>query len=1091
MVQQISLAIVLLIVLNTIAGCTEGNFTTASTQANCLEKPITATDVLTQHNNAARTGANLTETQLTPECVSTHFGQKYPPIKLRGQVIAQPLYVSEVPINGIPKKVLYVVTRENRVYALDPDTGSSVWKNAWVGMQDTTTHERAEALPGMDDGPKVDKVIGPCLQTHGPVGITSTPVIDLDTYTMYLVFRVGLPPDKAFDDKYADSLNQDIQQRHQAQPEKDPLYLQDQDSAKLAIKQKYMVDAHYWLAAIDIRDGSLKTQVEVKYTGFDANMQLNRPGLLLLNHVVYVAFGAAVCDSGGNPWISKETKAKQHQVPHGWVFAYQTTFGLPLLAAFNTTSDPSSSGGGGIWQSGNGLTGDPAGNVYAMTGNSGTGTPGDEENPGKYGESFLKLKLSGAFAFSPSSFTIKGEDQKHLDLGDADLGSGGPVLLNGNLIGGGKQGKLYVFNTSDIKQPKQQFQAFYNTWDLNVDPCDYDKIQAYGPNIHGAPIVWKPANTKYSFLYDMPEKDYLKAFKVDNAAGTIDEHPFMSTMTTTSTSVTSPRGMPGGFLSLSANGDHDGIIWASVADQSTDGGTDASTTDGSTIKGRLMAFDALTLKLLWQGEDEPFMKFVPPTVADGKVFRVIYNQAEVNKGDSHATEDGDTIVVYGLGGKSSPVNVTQVQSRIQPVTAAWRTPDPGQPNSHLDLFTVGNDGAVLHTYWGSPLSTYEPDSGKANLLNGKCGIDNTANWRGWERISPPGTAAPGQAVTALWSNSHHLDVFATSTDGTVVSTFWEDVGYWLNVQGWNPQKNPVGWAGAKWIDGKGWMPNWFPIGRSGITKPGQPITAVWRTPAPGQANSRLDLFLTGTDGSILQATWQGASSWSDWQTVPGATGMALVGQPITAVWSNTNHLDLFTVRDDKTPTNDGTVMSTFWEEGRGWLTNWFPIGSSGTTRPGQPITALWRLPASGQPNSRLDLFLTNKEGTIRQATWQDPGKGWSDWQDVPGLTGKALPGQRVTAIWSNPNHLDLFTVRDDKTPTNDGTVMSTFWEEGKGWLTTGWFAVGEPHFVLAGQPVEAGWSNKDHLDLFTTDNDGIARGTFWEFAGGWRSWFGI
>jgi uncharacterized protein with LGFP repeats len=74
-----------------------------------------------------------------------------------------------------------------------------------------------------------------------------------------------------------------------------------------------------------------------------------------------------------------------------------------------------------------------------------------------------------------------------------------------------------------------------------------------------------------------------------------------------------PDGMPGGALSLSANGNRDGIIWASVPKFDS---------QWTIAPGRLMAFDATTLQELWRDDDNiAFAKFAPPTVADGKVFR--------------------------------------------------------------------------------------------------------------------------------------------------------------------------------------------------------------------------------------------------------------------------------------------------------------------------------------------------------------------------------------------------------------------------------------------------------------------------------------
>jgi hypothetical protein len=89
--------------------------------------------------------------------------------------------------------------------------------------------------------------------------------------------------------------------------------------------------------------------------------------------------------------------------------------------------------------------------------------------------------------------------------------------------------------------------------------------------------------------------------------------------------------MPGGFLSISANGAQDGILWASIPYQD-----DAWV---EIVRGSMRAFRADTLELLWStdGNDSPdhfdFAKNVPPTVANGKVYLATFS---------------DRLNVYGL-----------------------------------------------------------------------------------------------------------------------------------------------------------------------------------------------------------------------------------------------------------------------------------------------------------------------------------------------------------------------------------------------------------------------------------------------------------
>src|SRR5690349_4505155 len=77
--------------------------------------------VLTQHNDVARTGANLQEKVLSPATVSAASFGKIFSRDVDGQIYAQPLYVGGV-MGG--KNVVYVATEHNSVYAFDADGAS-------------------------------------------------------------------------------------------------------------------------------------------------------------------------------------------------------------------------------------------------------------------------------------------------------------------------------------------------------------------------------------------------------------------------------------------------------------------------------------------------------------------------------------------------------------------------------------------------------------------------------------------------------------------------------------------------------------------------------------------------------------------------------------------------------------------------------------------------------------------------------------------------------------------------------------------------------------------------------------------------------
>ena len=350
------------------------------------------TNVLTYQNDNSRTGQNVEETNLTPANVTTsQFGKLFTQV-VDGSVYAQPLYLANVTIPGKgTHNVVYVVTQHDSVYAFDAD--GNVGANAAPLWTVSFLSSGASPVPIAD-------VSCPDIATP-EIGITSTPVIDATTGTLYIV----------------------------AMTKENGAYF-------------------YRLHALDVTTGAEKlggpTTIQGSVPGngtasssgslsFTPLLHLQRSGLLLANGVVYIEW-ASFCDLGSY---------------HGWVMAYDSST-LRQLAIYSDTANGSQ---GGIWMGGDGASADAAGNIFLVTGN-GTFDSGSS-SPTDFGDSVLKLGLSGGNLSVNDYFTPY--DQATLSEGDQDLGSGGTLLLPDQtgghphmLFTAGKEGRIRLLDRDNL-----------------------------------------------------------------------------------------------------------------------------------------------------------------------------------------------------------------------------------------------------------------------------------------------------------------------------------------------------------------------------------------------------------------------------------------------------------------------------------------------------------------------------------------------------------------------------------------------------------------------------------------------------------------
>ncbi len=573
-----------------------------------------AIEVLTNNYDDARTGANLRERVLNLSNVRAEtFGRLFR-LPVDGPVYGQPLLAARVDLRekGV-HDVVYVTTGSNSVYAFDAHDASALplWRRELTRLPDGT------AAP--------------------PLGIFSTPVIDRASRTLYVV--AGL-------------------QRG--------------------------AEARYVLHALDSADGSDKQSGPVVISGAvtlagervafqptQTRIAVQRAALAIAQNKVIVAFGGDYFEG----WVFAIDKHNL-KAPAA-TFCTVCASRLPAVSKVDyLDKDCVLLGpGGGIWQSGRGPVVDAQGLVYFFTGNKqhvikdGCRVPqgvnacarcADEAGclcrgagAGKacrgpdacvahhagdgrqfdVNESLIQLHPSEGLRltgwFRPDNWDDG--DVNGLELNDLDLGGSGPVLVPGTsrLIGGGKQGVMYQFETARrspecrpsldetcIPPPLQSFQV------APIPPRPHEFYR----HILGGPVIWMRAQSAGGpLVYLWRENDHLRSYRLSDEFRDCDTNAPAPTTSHVCPSAAQSKEFidrhPGGILALSAAGADpaSAIVWVSTS-RAVNG------------PGKLMAFQALPdaeskeLVKIWDSDMcegdgiEAGSDFVPPTVANGKVY---------------------------------------------------------------------------------------------------------------------------------------------------------------------------------------------------------------------------------------------------------------------------------------------------------------------------------------------------------------------------------------------------------------------------------------------------------------------------------------
>ncbi len=343
-------------------------------------------DVLTQHNDNLRTGANVNETILSPANVKvSQFGKLFTQ-PVDGIIVGQPLYVSNLLMpDGTTHSVVYVATQHNTVYAFDADsnrvnTPPPLWS---VSLDDGGT-----SVPITDYG---------CTGTHyAEIGIMGTPVIDPGRTTLYVV-------------------------------------------AKTVMNGQHFFTLH----ALDLRTGNEVLGGPANISGsvpsstgsiaFDPTIHMQRPALLLANGVLYIGFGSNGCDAYSY---------------HGWLFAYDATT-LQQVGVFMATPNGARGsiwqGGSGPVADADGYV-----YVATANGTFDAASGGLDFGDSILKLGWASGTFALADYFTPYNQQYLASNDLDLGSGGPVALPDQPGLYPHELVAGGKEGTLYLINRGNL-----------------------------------------------------------------------------------------------------------------------------------------------------------------------------------------------------------------------------------------------------------------------------------------------------------------------------------------------------------------------------------------------------------------------------------------------------------------------------------------------------------------------------------------------------------------------------------------------------------------------------------------------------------------
>jgi hypothetical protein len=517
-----------------------------------LTPEASAVDWLTYHYDNARDGANTNEVVLTPANVNTNNFFKLFSYTVDGEVYAEPLYMANVAITGQGSHdVVFVATENDTVYAFDADSNAGT--NGGLLWHTNLGTAATSVLFGTRYH---HNVLNPLL------GITSTPVIDPVTKTLYVDALTTPVPGTTNAQHYVHALN-----------------IADGTERPFS---PVLVTASVPGTGVDSSNGVMT---------FNANQEDSRPALTLVGGVLYDAFSSF---GDTDPF-------------HGWVIGFNATNLVQMTNyVFCTTPNANTNdfgvnaGEASLWMGGNGLCVDASSNLYFETGN---GSFSAITNGRDYGDSFVKLSTTNQVSQFTAADYFTPQNQASDAANDLDLGSGGPCLLPDSagsaahphlMVGSGKDGNIYLVDRDNMGHYSSA--ANVNLQTLNGAIAGSFGTPAYFNN----------------WIYYQSSGDVMKAFSITNGV--------MSPLAVSKSTVT--LGGLGYAPVISANGTSNAIAW--VIDASAYNNANSDTSSGSAVLRAFNATNLsqqLYSSNLRPSDNAPgTVKYPVPTVADGKVF---------------------------------------------------------------------------------------------------------------------------------------------------------------------------------------------------------------------------------------------------------------------------------------------------------------------------------------------------------------------------------------------------------------------------------------------------------------------------------------